>query len=88
MSLAEASFWLPVLWWWHLDCADGAERKKGDADEDVLVRQYRYLLTAAPLDVSGGVHAEVLAGMSQTDRGELLRAVAADPLYGSARLRP
>lgn len=56
---------------------------KGGVVEDMLVRQYRYLLTTAPLDVCEGVHVEVVAGMSETDRGAMLRAVA--QAFGTGR---
>lgn len=47
-----------------------------EVDEDVIVRQYRYLLTTATLDALEKVHEEVVAGMSDADRGALLAGLS------------
>ncbi|WP_406832304.1 hypothetical protein ABEG17_05620 [Pedococcus sp. KACC 23699] len=46
-----------------------------DIDEDVVVRQYRYLLTTATVDALEGIHVEVLCGMPEGDRRMVLEAL-------------
>ncbi len=46
------------------------------ADEDVVVRQYRYLLTTVTLDALEQIHEEVVNGLSETDREQLLRGLS------------
>ena len=50
-------------------------RDSVDVAEDVVVRQYRYLLTTAPVDALEGIHVEVLDSLPEADRGRLLRAL-------------
>ncbi|GAB3079611.1 hypothetical protein GCM10027080_28830 [Pedococcus soli] len=47
-------------------------QERADGDEDVVVRQYRYLLSTATLDALEKVHEEVVVGMSDADRRALL----------------
>lgn len=44
--------------------------------EDVVVRQYRYLLTTATVDALEGIHLEVLSEMSEADRRRFLQALS------------
>lgn len=44
-------------------------------EEDPLVRQYRYLLSTAPVDVIEGIHREVVGDMPRVDREAFGRAV-------------
>ena len=52
------------------------------ADEDPLVRQYRYLLRTAPADALEHVHHEALAELSSDDRAAILRTVREQLLAG------
>jgi len=45
------------------------------ADEDVVVRQYRYLLATATLDALEGIHVEVLDAMPEVERIAVLRSL-------------
>lgn len=47
-----------------------------DLEEDVVVRQYRYVLTTATVDALEGIHLEVLARLSVADRWRVLRALS------------
>lgn len=58
---------------WHRLSNDGQD--EGVA-EDVVVRQYRYLLTTAPVDALEGLHAEVLGVMSDAQRRALLKGLS------------
>jgi hypothetical protein len=42
----------------------------------VVVRQYRYLLTTAPVDALEGIHVEVLDAMSDAEKRAVLKGVA------------
>ncbi|MGO4341531.1 hypothetical protein [Pedococcus sp. 2YAF34] len=56
-----------------------AEQGQGERrapDEDVVVRQYRYLLTTATVDALEGIHGEVLEALSETERRMVLRALS------------
>jgi hypothetical protein len=44
-------------------------------DEDVVVRQYRFLLRTAPVDALEAAHAEALDGLGVEPRAAVLRAV-------------
>ena len=41
-----------------------------------MVRQYRYLLATATVDALEGIHAEVLEGMTETERRQVLRCLS------------
>lgn len=56
------------------------------ADEDPLVRQYRYLLRTAPADALEHVHLEALAELSPEDRTAVLRTVQ-EQLVAGQRLQ-
>lgn len=47
-----------------------------DVAEDVVVRQYRYLLTTATVDALEGIHREVLGEMVVQDRRRCLQALS------------
>jgi hypothetical protein len=47
-----------------------------DSDEDVVVRQYRYLLTTSTVDALEGIHVEAVSTMSDADRRMLLRGLS------------
>ena len=59
--------------------AERAER------EDVVVRQYRFLLRTAPADALEMAHVEALSGLGWRDRGQVLAAVQ-DGLVAGLRL--
>ncbi|GAB3077596.1 hypothetical protein [Pedococcus soli] len=46
-----------------------------DVAEDVVVRQYRYLLTTASVDALQGIHVEVMGSLSVADRARVLGAL-------------
>jgi hypothetical protein len=52
------------------------------AEEDPLVRQYRYLLRTAPADALEHVHLEALAELSADDRAAVLRTVQVQLVAG------
>jgi hypothetical protein len=55
--------------------------------EDLVVRQYRYLLRSAPTDALEHVHLEALAEVSSDDRATVLRTVQ-EQLVAGLRLEP
>jgi hypothetical protein len=62
-----------------------AQGTPAPADEDPVVRQYRYLLRTAPGDALEHVHREALAELSPDDRFAVLRTVQ-DQLVAGLRL--
>jgi hypothetical protein len=55
--------------------------------EDVVVRQYRYLLRTAPGDAIEHAHVEALEGLDENSRAAILRAVQSG-LVAGMRLTP
>jgi hypothetical protein len=56
-------------------------------DEDLVVRQYRFLLRTAPADALEEAHAEALAAMGENRRAAVLRGVQSG-LVAGLRLTP
>jgi hypothetical protein len=61
---------------------DGSDLRQADPGEDLVVRQYRYLLRTAPLDALEAAHRQALAALQETVRGVVLRTVQAQLLAG------
>jgi hypothetical protein len=59
----------------------------GTDAEDVVVRQYRFLLRTAPLDALEAAHAEALPMLDRPQRSVMLRT-AQDQLLTGLRLEP
>jgi hypothetical protein len=57
------------------------------ATEDVVVRQYRFLLRTAPADAMEAAHVEALASLSEDHRAAVLRSVQVG-LVAGLRLSP
>ena len=51
-------------------------RQPDQRDDDLLVRQYRYLLATATVDALEAIHVEVLEGMTETERRQVLKSLA------------
>ncbi len=61
--------------WRREGVAEPAGHPGGGVVEDVVVRQYRYLLRTAPLDALERVHAEAIPTLSREARATLLRTL-------------
>ncbi len=65
------------------DSWDGSDRPLLPPGEDVVVRQYRYLLRTAPLDALEAAHREALSKVDPGDRAVVLRTVQTQLVTGA-----